>query len=129
MPDSPRSSDRSSATSSSSDSNNGADTDSASHDDASTARHVRILKAGAVVYAVLGLAITGWMVDKWIRFPGQQASQLGSSAPFWPAATIFVLVSTIAGVALLWKASSRAASGENLYAQRHRKHRKDDPDF
>ena len=83
-------------------------------------RAARILKAGAIVFAVLGTAMAGWMADKWIRYPQMQASQFDFSAPLWPAATLFVLVATGAGVALLWKAARRSEAGEDLFAQRHR---------
>ena len=83
-------------------------------------RAARILKAGAIVFAVLGTAMAGWMADKWIRYPQMQASQFDFSAPLWPAATLFVLIATGAGVALLWKAARRSEAGEDLFAQRHR---------
>jgi len=65
--------------------------------------------------------MAGWLADKWVRYPGQQATQFDFSAPLWPAATIFVVVATLAGVGLLWTAAQRAESGEDLFAQRHRR--------
>jgi uncharacterized membrane protein len=65
--------------------------------------------------------MAAWMTDKWIRYPGMQATQFDFSAPLWPAATIFVVLATAAGVMLLWKAAQRAESGEDLFAQRHRR--------
>jgi hypothetical protein len=53
--------------------------------------------------------------------PEMQASQLGNSAPYWPALIVFVLVSVAAGVGLLWRAAQRVEAGEDLFAQRHRK--------
>ncbi len=98
-----------------------AETDAAETDASPTrSRAAWILKAGAIVFAVLGTAMAGWMADKWIRYPQMQASQFDFSAPLWPAATLFVLVATGAGVALLWKAARRSEAGEDLFAQRHR---------
>ena len=98
-----------------------AETDAAEADASPTrSRAAWILKAGAIVFAVLGTAMAGWMADKWIRYPHMQASQFDFSAPLWPAATLFVLVATGAGVALLWKAARRSEAGEDLFAQRHR---------
>lgn len=84
-------------------------------------RAARILKAGAAVFAVIGTGIAGWMADKWIRYPSMEASQFDFSAPLWPAATLFVVAATAAGVALLWQAARRSESGEDLFAQRHRR--------
>jgi len=84
-------------------------------------RAARILKAGAAVFAVIGTGIAGWMADKWIRYPSMEASQFDFSAPLWPAATLFVVAATAAGVALLWQAARRSEAGEDLFAQRHRR--------
>ena len=84
-------------------------------------RAARILKGGAITFAVIGTGITVWMADKWLRYPSMEASQFDFSAPLWPAATLFVLVATAAGVALLWQAARRSESGEDLFAQRHRR--------
>jgi len=84
-------------------------------------RAARILKGGAITFAVVGTGIAAWMADKWLRYPSMEASQFDFSAPLWPAATLFVLVATAAGVALLWQAARRSESGEDLFAQRHRR--------
>lgn len=84
-------------------------------------RAARILKGGAVTFAIIGTGIAVWMADKWLRYPSMEASQFDFSAPLWPAATLFVLVATAAGVALLWQAARRSESGEDLFAQRHRR--------
>lgn len=69
----------------------------------------------------MGFGIIAWCVKQWIAHPEMQASQLGNSAPYWPALILFVLVSVAAGVALLWRAAQRLEAGEDLFAQRHRK--------
>ena len=81
----------------------------------------RVLKGGAAVFALLGSIMATWMADKWIDDPGMKASQFDFSAPLWPAATVFVVLATAAGVTLLWHAARRAESGEDLFAQRHRR--------
>jgi len=96
-----------------------------SADVSSSPLSARILKGGAAVFTVLGAGLVAWLARQWIAHPEIQASQLGNTAPYWPAAILFVVFSTIAGVALLWRASRRIERGEDLFAQRHRKSLKD----
>lgn len=91
----------------------------------SSSLSARILKGGAAVFAILGAGLVAWLGRQWVAHPEMQASQLGNTAPYWPAAILFVVFSTFAGVALLWRASRRIEKGEDLFAQRHRKSLKD----
>ena len=91
----------------------------------SSSLYPRILKGGAAVFILLSTGLIAWLINQWIEHPEVQASQLGNTAPFWPAVIVFVLVSMAAGVALLWRAASRLESGENLFEERHRKSLKD----
>ena len=80
-----------------------------------------LLKGGAVVYFFIGAGITAWIIDKAINQPEIQASQFGFEAPLWIPSALFVVVSMVAGVALLWRAAQRVEAGENLFKQRHRR--------
>lgn len=82
---------------------------------------VRLLKAAALVFAIIGGSMAAWGVDKWIHQPQMRASQFGFEAPLWPAFTLFVLLATVVIVGLFWTAARRVADGENLFAQRHRR--------
>ena len=62
-----------------------------------------------------------------MEHPEIQATQFGFAAPLWPAALVFVVVATIAGIGLLRVAARRVQNGEDLFAQRHRRHPSDDP--
>lgn len=88
----------------------------------------RLLKGGALTFALLGGGMAVWGLDKWIRYPELQASQFGLEAPLWPAFVGFVVLATTAVVGLLWRAAGRVAEGEDLFAQRHRRRRSDPPD-
>jgi type VI protein secretion system component VasK len=81
----------------------------------------RLLKGGAITFAVLGTAFVVWVLDKWRQMPEARASQFGFEAPLWPALALFVIVSTGAAVGMLWRASRRVEAGEDLFAQRHRR--------
>lgn len=80
-----------------------------------------LLRGGAVVFALLGLGMMTWLGDQALRHPEIKASQFGYQAPLWIPALLFVLVSTVAGVYVLWRAATRVEAGENLFAQRHRR--------
>ncbi|MES3629405.1 MAG: hypothetical protein PPP56_04485 [Longimonas sp.] len=82
----------------------------------------RLLRLGALVFALVGGGIIAWLVDKAIRYPEVRASQFGYEAPFWPALIAFVLLCTAVGVYLQLRAARRVDDGEDLYAQRHRRH-------
>lgn len=88
---------------------------------ASQSGAVRLLKGAAFVFAALGLGTAGWGIDKWLEVPGVRASQFGFQAPLWPAFTTFVLLATAVIVWLLWTAARRVETGEDLFAQRHRR--------
>lgn len=83
----------------------------------------RLLKAAAVVVAVLGGGMAAWGLDKWVRYPEARASQFGFEAPLWPAFVGFAALGTVVMVSLFWTVAGRIEDGENLYAQRHRKSR------
>ncbi|MFO8098789.1 MAG: ABC transporter permease [Salinibacter sp.] len=89
--------------------------------DPDTPAPARLLKGGAVTFAVLGTAFVVWVLDKWRQMPEARASQFGFEAPLWPALAVFVIVSTLAAVGMLWRAARRVESGEDLFAQRHRR--------
>jgi len=76
----------------------------------------------------MGTAIVTWVIDTWRDHPETRASQFGFEAPLWPAMAIFVVGATVAAVALLWRAARRVEAGEDLFAQRHRRHPDEDPD-
>lgn len=84
----------------------------------------RLLKGAAGLFAVLGLAFLVWVTDKWIKYPEMRASQFGFEAPLWPALGTFVLLAISAVGILFWRAAQRVESGEDLFAQRHRRRRK-----
>ncbi len=91
----------------------------------------RLLKTAAVVFAAIGGSMAAWGLDKWVRYPEARASQFGFDAPIWPAFTLFVVFATGVGVLLLWSAAGRVEDGEDLFAQRHRRHpsnTEDEPD-
>jgi hypothetical protein len=92
------------------------------NDSSNNASAVRLLKIAALVFAGIGGSVSAWGVDKWINQPQARASQFGFEAPLWPAFTLFVLVATIVIVGLFWTAAERVADGEDLFAQRHRRH-------
>ncbi len=94
--------------------------------DPSPSPAARVLRAGALGFLLVGSGIAAWLGVQWVEHPGIRASQFGFEAPLWPAALVFVLVATAAGVALLWRASKRVARGEDLFAQRHRRRPSDD---
>lgn len=83
---------------------------------------VRILRIGMGVFALLGSGIALWITNQWIEHPEIRATQFGFEAPLWPAALVFVVAATIAGIGLLHTAAQRVRSGENLFDQRHRRH-------
>lgn len=91
-------------------------------------RAVYLLRGGAAVFGLIGLSISIWLIDKAIEHPEIQASQFDFEAPLWIPAIIFVVVATTAGIAVLLKAARRVESGEDLFAQRHRKHPSYDED-
>lgn len=93
-----------------------------------TPRAIYLLRGGAAVFGLIGLSISIWLVDKAIDHPEIQASQFDFEAPLWIPALIFVVVATTAGIAVLLKAARRVESGEDLFAQRHRKHPSYDED-
>ncbi len=88
---------------------------------ASSPTPARLLKGGAITFAVLGTAFIVWVLDKWRQVPEARASQFGLEAPLWPALAAFVLLSTVAAVGILWRAARRVEAGEDLFAQRHRR--------
>lgn len=74
----------------------------------------------------LGLLIVAWLVDKAVRYPEVQASQLGSVAPFWVPFAVFVACGAALIAGLFWRAARRVEDGENLFAKRHRRRPSDD---
>ena len=69
---------------------------------------VRLLHGAAALFALLGVTIAIWLVDKAIRYPSVRAVQGGASAPLWIPFTVFVAVGTAAAVYLFLKAARRA---------------------
>ncbi|MFP4227552.1 MAG: ABC transporter permease [Salinivenus sp.] len=90
--------------------------------DPETPAPARLLKGGALTFAVLGLTFVVWVLDKWRQMPEARASQFGFEAPLWPALAVFVILSTVAAVGILLRAARRVEAGEDLFAQRHRRH-------
>jgi len=88
--------------------------------------HARLLKGAAVGVVTLGLLIVAWLVDKAVRYPEVQASQLGSVAPFWVPFAVFVACGAALIAGLFWRAARRVEDGENLFAKRHRRRLSDD---
>ena len=88
--------------------------------------HARLLKGAAVGVVTLGLLIVAWLVDKAVRYPEVQASQLGSVAPFWVPFAVFVACGAALIAGLFWRAARRVEDGENLFAKRHRRRPSDD---
>jgi len=82
---------------------------------------VRVLRIGMGMFTLLGGGIALWITNQWIEHPEIRATQFGFEAPLWPAALVFVVVSTIAGIGLLRTASQRVRDGEDLFDQRHRR--------
>ncbi|PSQ82067.1 MAG: ABC transporter permease [Bacteroidetes bacterium QS_8_68_15] len=69
----------------------------------------------------MGLFVVVWLVDKAVRYPEVQASQLGSVAPFWVPFAVFVACGAALVAGLFWRAARRVENGENLFAERHRR--------
>jgi hypothetical protein len=94
-------------------------------------RRSRLLKAGLTFAALVGAVLSVWLLDKAIRFPEIQARQFGrfgDRVPLWIPFLLFV-VASFAGICyVIWRAKQRVDSGEDLYAQRHRK-RPGEPGF
>lgn len=90
-----------------------------------TPRAAHVLKGASGLFVALGIAFLAWVVDKWIHYPEARATQFGFEAPLWPALGGFVLLATVAVVALFWTAAKRVEQGKDLFAQRHR--RRDSP--
>jgi hypothetical protein len=107
----------------------------ASHDTSASStartRRSRLLKAGLTFAALVGAVLVVWLLDKAIRFPEIQARQFGrfgDRVPLWIPFLLFV-VASFAGICyVIWRAKQRVDTGEDLYAQRHRK-RPGDPGF
>lgn len=97
------------------------------NDETTTESAVHLLKGAALVFAVLGLTMAGWGIDKWLEMPGARASQFGFTAPLWPAFICFVVLATGIIVWLLIRAARRVEGGHDLFAQRHRRP-SDEPD-
>jgi type VI protein secretion system component VasK len=85
------------------------------------AAHARLLKGAAVLAVGLGLAIVAWLIDKAVRYPEVQATQLGSVAPFWVPFAIFIAICVALIARLFWRAARRVEDGEDLFVQRHRR--------
>lgn len=82
----------------------------------------RFLRLGALVFALLGGGILIWLIDKAIQHPEVQASMLGYEAPYWPGIIAFTMFCTGVAIYVLLYAARRVDDGEDLYAQRHRRH-------
>ena len=82
----------------------------------------KVLYAGAAAFGVLGVSVATWLFDKAIRFPQIQAEQAGNTAPLWIPFALFVLVGTGLGAYVLVVGARRVRAGEDLFAQRHRRH-------
>ncbi len=89
---------------------------------------VYLLRGGAAVFAVIGISLSIWLADKALRHPEIQATQFDFEAPLWIPALVFVLVAMASGIFVLLRAARRVESGENLFAQRHRRHPSYDED-
>jgi hypothetical protein len=96
-----------------------------SNDPPRTLTAPRLLRGAALLFAVLGGAFLVWVGNQWIEYPEMRASQFGFQAPLWPALGAFVLVAVGAVVALFWTAADRVETGEDLFAQRHRRRASD----
>ncbi|PSQ98485.1 MAG: ABC transporter permease [Bacteroidetes bacterium QS_9_68_14] len=81
------------------------------------------MKGAAVLAVGLGLAIVAWLIDKAVRYPEVQATQLGSVAPFWVPFATFIAICVALIARLFWRAARRVEDGEDLFAQRHRRRR------
>lgn len=101
------------------------DEHSTEHTPRQTSQASTLLKWGAAVFVVVGGGITIWILDKATRYPEAQARQFDNAAPLWIPAAVFVVIATLAGVYVLLRAARRITEGEDLYAQRHRRHRSD----
>jgi len=99
--------------------------DSASDD--SPPRAAQLLKGAALLFLVLGTGFLVWLGRQWARHPEMRASQFGFEAPLWPALGAFVLLAVVAVGGLFWRAARRVEAGEDLFAQRHRRRRPDEP--
>ncbi|MFO8231562.1 MAG: ABC transporter permease [Longimonas sp.] len=82
----------------------------------------RLLRIGAFTFVLIGGGITAWLIDKAIRYPDIRAAQFGFEAPYWPALIAFVMLCTGIGAYMQLRAARRVEEGEDLYAQRHRRH-------
>ncbi len=89
--------------------------------DTNTMRPATLLRIGAAVFVLVGSAITVWLADKAVRYPGIQASQFDNTAPLWIPAILFVVVATTAGAYVLIRAARRVDEGDDLFANRHRR--------
>jgi H+/Cl- antiporter ClcA len=85
----------------------------------------RVLYVGMLLFGLIGGGIAVWIANQWIENPHIRATQFDFQAPLWPAALVFVVVATIAGIALLRTAARRVRDGEDLFAQRHRRRSSD----
>jgi hypothetical protein len=81
-----------------------------------------LLRGAAVVFGVLGLGLTIWLIDKALRFPQVRASMLDYTAPLWEPAIGFVVAGTGLSIYVFVRAARRVDRGENLFAKRHRRH-------
>lgn len=91
------------------------------HHDSSALSAAHLLRGASALFAVLGLSFLVWVWNQWAEHPEMRASQFGFEAPLWPALGGFVLIAIAAVVGLFWSAAHRVETGENLFAQRHRR--------
>lgn len=85
-------------------------------------RTIWLLHGAALGFGLLGLSMALWLIDKAVRYPTILACQGSAEAPLWIPMLAFVLLCIGASILLFLRAARRVARGEDLYAQRHRRH-------
>lgn len=98
-----------------------ADEHSSDEQEAEAPAAARFLRAAAILTGVVGLGITAWLADKAVRYPEIRAAQFEARAPLWIPFLLFVLACTALMAYVFVRAARRTESGEDLFAQRHRR--------
>ncbi len=93
--------------------------------DSRLSAQLTFLRGAIGVSAALAVGLIGWITWQAIRHPDIQAALAGNVAPLWIPLIIFVAVCMGFLLAMLMKAYSRVANGEDLFAKRHRRRRGD----
>ena len=81
-----------------------------------------VLRTAMGVLLLLGGGLVLWLAEQARRHPEIQAAQADATAPLWIPMMLFVAVCVGALVVILYRASRRVSAGEDLFAQRHRRH-------